>query len=175
MPVKKPDGSLRGVIGDDILLTTITDAMKTVNLHGQGYGFLIDQKGIFLAHPDEKLLSTNLSEIADLKPFAQEIITGAQGMKSYLFNGEKKIMLYQKIPTTGWTLAITVPEDVVYAQLSNIRLKYIAVDLLALLLGRRILALLLQEADRPHQGIAATDGPGRCQRFDRSGPDPVPG
>lgn len=124
MPVKNAAGQVRGIISEDILLQTLVDNVKNINLHGEGYAYLFDAKGIILAHPDPDLMSKNILEMEKLKDMSaifKDMLEKEQGFSNYSYNGKDLLIVYQKIPSTGWTLAISVPEAVVYKPLAKLK------------------------------------------------------
>jgi methyl-accepting chemotaxis protein len=131
--LKDKDGKLMGVLGEDILLETLSGMIKNATLDGKGYAFILDDKGIILAHPDEKMVSKNLLEENGLKDMAKAMLTGTGGNIKYNFGDDDKMAVYRKIPSTGWTIAFAVPEKEMYAPLKDLRNTYIAIALLALL------------------------------------------
>jgi len=131
--IKDKDGKLMAVLGEDILLETLSGMIKNATLDGKGYAFILDDKGIILAHPDEKMVSKNLLEENGLKDMAKAMLTGAGGNIKYNFGDDDKMAVYRKIPSTGWTIAFAVPEQEIYAPLKDLRNTYIAIALLALL------------------------------------------
>lgn len=134
-PLKSATGALRGVVGIDVALDILSERIKDVNLKGQGYGFIVDQKGIILAHPDAKKVSTNISEISALKGFAKEIATKENGMETYELDGVSKFMIYTKMPSTGWIFAITVTESEVYSQITTLGYRFGMITLLGILIS----------------------------------------
>jgi methyl-accepting chemotaxis protein len=131
--LKDKDGKLMGVLGEDILLETLSGMIKNATLDGKGYAFILDDKGIILAHPDEKMVSKNLLEENGLKDMAKAMLSGAGGNIKYTVGDDDKMAVYRKIPSTGWTIAFAVPEKEMYAPLKDLRNTYIAIALLALL------------------------------------------
>lgn len=134
VPLKAADGSIKGVIGEDVQMDSFTENIKKVNLHGIGYAFLSDSKGTIIAHPDSKLVTKNVVDIPGLKNLGQEMLASKQGSKVYEVDGEKKLIIYNKIPSTGWLMAITVSEADAYRQLAELRTKYIIIVVSTLLL-----------------------------------------
>lgn len=123
MPYQNASGKIPGVIAGDILLKTLVDHLKGVTLHGEGYAYLFDSQGFILAHPNADLVSKNILEaekLQELSPMLKEIMKQDQGFKNYRLNGQSLLMVYQKIPLTGWILVITVPAGVVYQPLSSL-------------------------------------------------------
>jgi len=133
LPIKDSNGNLRGVVGGDILLETLSDMIKKSNLDGKGYAFILDAKGIMLAHPDEKMVSKSLLENEPLKNLAKTMLDSKDGSTTYQLDGESKMAVYRKIPSTGWILGFTVLEKDVYAPLNSLRNLYIGITVVALL------------------------------------------
>lgn len=126
LPIKITSGQVRGVMAGDILLQTLVDNVKTINLQGAGYAYLLDAKGVTLAHPDPEMVSKNVLEVEKVKslsPLFKEMLQKEEGFNTYSYNGKDLLMVYKKIPSTGWTLAISVPEEAVYTPL--VRLKWL--------------------------------------------------
>ena len=146
--LKKKDGTLIGAIGTDILLETLSDMIKNSNLDGKGYAYIIDNKGILLAHPDAKMISKSMLEDPSVQDMTRQMLQNASGNLKYQANGEEKIGVYRKIPSTGWTLAFALPEAEVYGPLRSLRNTYIVITIVAMLmifgatmlLARRIVA-----------------------------------
>ncbi|MDF2929834.1 MAG: mcpA 2 [Anaerospora sp.] len=85
IPLKDQSGTVIGVMGEDILLTKLTEAVRDV--------------------------------------------------------GAESLLIYRKLPATGWTLAITVPEAIVYQPLQSLRLTFIILDLVAI--GAVVIAAMI--------------------------------
>ena len=81
MPVNEKNGGIQGIVAGDLLLSTITETVGKINLDGLGYAFLLDKKGMILAHPDEQQVNTSAAENIELKPLLagmQANVTGQQ-------------------------------------------------------------------------------------------------
>lgn len=138
VPLKNMAGNVRGVVGIDIALDFLNEKIKEVNLKGKGYGLIIDQTGIILAHTDPAQVSTNINENKALQKIAKEILAKDSGMQNYELNGVSKIMIYTKMPSTGWLMAIAVNEKEVYAQLTALGYKFSIIALLGILLSTAV-------------------------------------
>lgn len=124
LPIKITSGQVRGVMAGDILLQTLVDNVKTINLQGAGYAYLLDAKGVTLAHPDPEMVSKNVLEVEKVKslsPLFKEMLQKEEGFNTYSYNGKELLMVYKKIPSTGWVLAISVPEEAVYTPLVQLK------------------------------------------------------
>ncbi len=77
-PLKDANGSITGVVSEDIMLNDMTKMIKGIDLNGLGYAFLIDQKGVVIAHPDNKLAGKNLKETPELGSSTATLLSTAQ-------------------------------------------------------------------------------------------------
>ncbi len=142
LPLLDKKGKFTGVIAEDILLSTITDTVSHINLNGIGYGFILDRNGITLAHPDSKSVNKNIKENSELKDLSEEILSKDTNQVNYKFNGADKILVYKKIPSTGWVFCVSVDKNAAFRQLYSSRIQY-AVIILVLILAVGILTLLM--------------------------------
>ena len=134
-PLKNNAGGFKGVVGIDVALDILSERIKDVTLKGKGYGFIVDQKGVILAHPDATKNSTNLNDNAVMKNFAAEMLSKESGMQKYELDGVSKIMVYSKMPSTGWVLAITVSEAEVYGPIVSLGYRFSIITLLGILIS----------------------------------------
>jgi methyl-accepting chemotaxis protein len=158
LPVKNSSGQFRGVIAEDILLQTLVDDIKDIKLYGEGYAFLFDSKGTILAHPDQELVTKNIFEVENLKalsPMFKEIITKDHGLTNYSYNNQNLFIVYQKIPSTGWTLAITVPEEIVTKPLSALRWIFSIVAIVSIIIVVFVTFIIVQRITRPMKLLAS--------------------
>ncbi|QZY54569.1 methyl-accepting chemotaxis protein [Crassaminicella profunda] len=133
IPFKDSENKLKGVVSQDIILTAITKAVGNININGYGYGMLMDENSIVFSHPDKNLLAKKLSENEEMKEVASEMIHKKQGTKEFVVNGKETFMVYRQFPTTGWVLGVIVPKDEIYKPLSDIKMKYIIINAVALI------------------------------------------
>lgn len=157
IPLKNSSGQLRGVLAEDILLQTLVDQVQSINLDGKGYAFLIDAKGTILAHPDQELLQKNVFEIEKLKeilPLFKDIIGKEQGFQNYRYDGQELLMFYQKVPSTSWTLAISVPTAVVYKPLVNLKWIFALITIGSVLLVILVTFFTVKRITKPVEALA---------------------
>ena len=135
VPLKNTAGNTRGIVGIDITLDILSERIKEINLHGKGNGFIVDQKGIMLAHPDSSKVSTNINENPQLKQMAKEMLSQDSGVQSYEENNVTKLMIYTKIPSTGWILGITVDKEDVYSQVKQLGYEFGLIALIGIIIS----------------------------------------
>lgn len=134
-PIKDSSNQLLGVISEDIYLDAIIDTVNNLKLYEEGYAFLFDDSGAILTHPDKDKIGKNISEIECYQNLTDNIFSNDSGIEDIMINNKKTILIYQKLPTTGWILGITVPNKVILGQISNLKTNFILYILIAITLA----------------------------------------
>lgn len=96
--VLKTSGQVVGVAGVDIDLTAYAESLSSIKVGESGYIYLVDSKGIMLAHPDSSLIGTDV--VAGLS-FWEEAKDSLQGFDTYIFEGEERFVTYGT-SNSGW-------------------------------------------------------------------------
>ena len=110
------DGAVVGVLAATVELKSIAKEVAAVDWGQGGYSYVLDRKGILVAHPNAELLGklnvtvASSTIPAELAQAMGEGLKGKSGRISYLFNGRKQINAYRPISRTGWLAAVTTPE-----------------------------------------------------------------
>lgn len=117
---------LAGVATSDISLDWLLDIVSRISIYKSGYAFLISRNGVFVSHPDRRLImNESVFSIAEsvndpeLRRIGRDMIKGGSGfvpMKSY-FTGKKSWMYYAPIHSTGWSVGLIIPEDELFADI----------------------------------------------------------
>ena len=69
VPSREKTGSVQGVVAATITLGAISDIAGKVRIGKEGYGWIMDGKGIVLAHPEEKIRMKLNAKEADKQGF----------------------------------------------------------------------------------------------------------
>jgi methyl-accepting chemotaxis protein len=110
------NGQFSGVAGADIDMQTVTKIINDIDFLGLGYGFLLDNKGQVLSHPNSKLNLKNTSDIFGTNTPLQSEFT------QYEINGESKLISFTKISgieNVDWYLGVVIDKDKAYVSVSN--------------------------------------------------------
>jgi methyl-accepting chemotaxis protein len=139
-PVKR-DGGISGVVGGDIDISVLAELVRSVDLGGVGYAFLVNDKGIVLIHPDKKLSLKPLTEAfpgntPSLQQGSQELMDGSGDTMFAFFPIEG-------LPTVKWKLGIAIDRDAAFAALSEFRVTAITTTVVAVLAIIGLLGLLV--------------------------------
>jgi methyl-accepting chemotaxis protein len=156
VPLKNSDGSLRGVVGSDISLETLTSRVGEINIDGEGYGFLIDASGLMLAHPDPEMVSKNVLTDLGMEKDFEAMQAKDAGQMEVVLDGVKMVNVWVHIPSTGWILGVVVPKASIYAPLVGLRWLLIAISLVAIVVALFVTYLAAAKVARPLATLAAT-------------------
>jgi len=117
-----------GVATVDIALSKFTKIIDDIGLNKNGYAFLLRKSGVLLSLRSEGWkLKTTIFEIAkeyhseELEKLGNKMIIGGTGF-TYLKNPldyEPSWIAFGPIPSTGWSLAIVLPEKKLMAQMGG--------------------------------------------------------
>jgi sigma-B regulation protein RsbU (phosphoserine phosphatase) len=135
------DGAVSGVAYADLSLAGLDARMRNINIMG-GYTFIISRHGTFIYHPDEALIMRqsifSLAEeynMPHLRDEGRKMIAGQSGITPIrdFHTGEKKWMVYTAIPSTGWSFAAVIPEEVIHAGINEQVMRQLTIMVLGLL------------------------------------------
>jgi methyl-accepting chemotaxis protein len=159
----KVGGTFAGVVGSDFSLATLAALIKRVDFGGDGFAFVVDDKGTVLIAADPAAVG---------KPFKQAfgvaLPSAAAGVAETTLGGRD--MLLDLVPVAGltsatWRLGVALSTDAAYASLSAFRLTAVVATLVAMLamigllwgLIRRGVARPLGEMTAAMERLAAGD------------------
>ncbi|MHC1742510.1 MAG: methyl-accepting chemotaxis protein [Syntrophobacteraceae bacterium] len=145
-PIKEKD-AITGILFGIVDLAFVSDKfISSVKIGNSGYGFLVDQQGLMLAHPDPSMvLKTNLKEF----DFGARVIEGQEGVINYTFKGASKTMAFKKLATIGWTLGFTASRSDLLAPALQLRNINLAVGLTTVLVTIVVILLLVRSTVKP--------------------------
>ena len=129
------NGTFRGAICEDIALDTLNDVVKDVRYKGEGQGYIIDRNGAVIASDASDEVGKKLEDIDAFKAHSAAILApDAKGFMELEKNGATQVFAYATVPSTQWVIALVVPESIVYAPLSKMRIMYIALIIIGVLI-----------------------------------------
>ncbi|MGD8703845.1 MAG: methyl-accepting chemotaxis protein, partial [Desulfosarcina sp.] len=117
------DGQTVAVVGIDIPVSSFTPLVKQIKLFDIGYGFLIANNGVFVAHPTKQ---ANVGKHMDFFKFEERVVNDVKAgretsqYKVSKTTGKKTYYILAPIPigsaTKKWSLAMNIPIDKVLEQ-----------------------------------------------------------
>ena len=111
MPVKV-NGKIKGVLGVDIDVSPVMDAIKNTKLGKTGYIFIVNREGTIIFHPNEKYIGKlNIKKEPSLQKLAEAVFSGKHsGITTYTWQGVEKVAAFSKSETTDWVLIAAAPK-----------------------------------------------------------------
>ena len=160
VPVRFKD-KIVAVVGIDVPVASFTPLVKQINLFDTGYGFLIANNGIFVAHPTKQ---SNVGKHMDFFAFDKKVIQDVKagretsqykvskttGLKTYYILAPISIGSAEK----KWSLAINLPLDKVLEQPRKVFYTTLIVGNLALLMLLGVVYIVSGGISRPVVDIA---------------------
>lgn len=107
-PIFSPDGKFAGTVVNLLKTDFFTDKITSVKIGNTGYPFMVDKRGLVIAHPNQKhILETNLAQIPGMENIMKQMLAQQEGVESYVFEGIDKIAGYSPVALTGWSIGVT--------------------------------------------------------------------
>ncbi len=162
------DGRLLGVIGIDVLLTTVADMVRTIRYGGEGMAFLADSSGRMVYYPGIKVTGaadSGLPKLLDVfsdgggfDTVEQRMTGGERGMARVTWRGQSYLVLFAPVraeqPALDWSLGLLVPEGLVTSPIRRLQLFSLLGVLLTIALVAGALILLTSAiVTRPVNGL----------------------
>lgn len=108
VPLKNASGTFTGVFGTVVKLDALSDKITRVKVGKTGYPFMIDEKGLILAHPKKEfILDLNISKLKGMESITENMTSQKTGVDSYRFKGVDKIAGFAPVTLTGWSICVT--------------------------------------------------------------------
>ncbi|BBO72485.1 chemotaxis protein [Desulfosarcina alkanivorans] len=155
------DGKTVAVVGVDIPVSTFTPLVQQIKLFETGYGFLIANDGVFVAHPTKQ---ANVGKHMDFFAFDKRVIKDVKGgretsqYKVSKTTGKKTYYILAPIPIgtakKKWSLAMNIPIDKVLEQPRKVFYATLIIGNLALLVLVGVVYMISGGISRPVVEIA---------------------
>ena len=107
-----------GVVGGDLSLQTLVQAINALDFGGTGYAFLVSADGTILVHPDQERV---MQKLGDLFPQNTPRIDG--DLTEAAERDSQRIVTFapvQGLPTVKWYVGLSIDKDKAYAMLGQL-------------------------------------------------------
>lgn len=131
-PITDSNTRFLGTVGVVIKVDFLVELISGRSIGETGYGYMIDAKGVVLAHPVKKhILALNATEIPGMEKISRKMLSGETGVEEYVFKGIRKIAGYAPLHSVDWFISATQDADEFLAPTKSIRNLIILVTVLA--------------------------------------------
>ncbi len=153
--IKNTNGEKIGVLGESILLETISNLTSDIKIGENGYGWITDDIGTMIAHPiKSERFNLNLlrtDKIKMNKKDAEQIIIGEKAsVVAKSKDGTDLFIISKKLKNTpSWTLGISVPLKEKYGTANRIILETVIYMVLGVILVIIISIFIASSLSKP--------------------------
>ncbi len=155
-PIQTGKGQFSGLLGIVIKAHYFTELIGTRKIGETGYGYMINEKGLILAHPKaEYILSLDVTTIAEMNAINTRMMAGQKGTEAYRFKGIDKIAGFAPVGINGWSISATQNKDEFLAASVSIRNSTIVVALVAGIVVALIVLFSARAITRPINAAVA--------------------
>lgn len=134
------DGSIKAILGIDVVIDAIVEQLRDIDLPGNGYMF-IARSGKVFAHADKNLLSKSLVDIsADLtNTNIEQLLRAKDDLHLIELNGKTMQIFADAIPGTDLVLMMVLERELLVSPVHSTLLGQLAVILILLVVTLLIL------------------------------------
>ncbi len=129
-PVKSEKGEFLGVFVVSSKIDLLINVVAGTKVGRTGYAFMLDDKGIMVAHPKpEHILELNATTAKGLEELARRMTAQEKGILSYNFEGKDEIGAFAPVGLKSWSIAVVQPKDELLGQVTSFRNQGILIGL----------------------------------------------
>ncbi|TYT74039.1 methyl-accepting chemotaxis protein [Desulfobotulus mexicanus] len=155
-PILSGRGEFLGVFATVINANYLTEMVSSRKLGNTGYGYMLNEKGLVLAHPNEALiLKTDINQIPGMEHIARTMLRGNSGSDEYVFQGVRKMAGFAPVPSTGWLMSVTQDHAEFLESSRDVRNAVVLVIILSLIIVGFIVTLLVRSIVNPINSAVA--------------------
>ena len=105
----------QNILSLDVQLKGIQSMMDELTLNGKGYGFVMDENGLIIAHRDEDKKGSFINTHAEGEAFLNSVRSVGSGQFSFELEGQSSTVYVNSI-SNRWYVVMVVGNDELYAE-----------------------------------------------------------
>ncbi len=155
-PIIGASSKVIGTVGIVLKVDFLVDLISGRKIGKTGYGYMTDETGLLLAHPEKKnILTLNTAKLEGMEEFMAKMLSGDTGVDKYEHKGVRKISGYAPLTTVHWFVGITQDADEYLQPVNAIRNIIIFVILIAVAITVALVVIASMAIIRPiNQAVA---------------------
>lgn len=107
----------QNIISLDVQLKGIQDMMNELTINGKGYGFVVDDNGLFIAHKNEDRKGGNIKDEAQGEELLEAIRSAGSGSFTYTYDSEETTYFVNSVMDGSWYVVMAVANRELYEDL----------------------------------------------------------
>ena len=120
--VKSKDGKVLGAVAMIVKMDYVSEATTGIKLGETGYPYIVDESGLFLAHPNpDIILKDSIAKLPGMEEFYRKAAASKSGVEAYTYKGVDKIAGFTTVESTGWIVVATQDEQEFLSAANSIR------------------------------------------------------
>lgn len=142
--VSNSDGSVKGVIGIDVVIDNIVQQLRDINLPGEGYMFIATRNGTVFAHANDKLLNKSLTLVAPqlTATYVDKLMANKDELHLVDIDGRTKQVFASAIPSSELVLILILDRELLVGPVKSTLMGQMLVILLLLFATLVVLNLI---------------------------------
>ena len=108
----------QNVISLDVQLKGVQSMMDELTLNGKGYGFVVDETGLFIAHRDADKTGTYITDTEGGEEYLNAIKQAGSGSFPYICDGEKSTAFVNSI-MNDWYVVMVVSDSELHGEVRS--------------------------------------------------------
>ena len=133
-PYYEAEGTFAGAICEDISLASMNTYVEQLNYKGEGVGTLITPTGKIIASKNPEMSNKDVADFPDLNKHFQDMVKNGSGMFTDDVDGTSSVITYATVDGANWIMVLTVPESVVYSEMTTMKIAFAIVTILGIIL-----------------------------------------
>jgi methyl-accepting chemotaxis protein len=155
--VKGLDGKNRGFVAFQFKLESLSAIVGGIKAGKTGYGWIIDNNGLMIAHPNAKAIMTLNVMNADkdgtrgMDALGKRALAETSGTGTYFTAaGVEMTVFFERVPNTpGWTMGVSVPSSEIHETATTLILLLISIAIAAIILSIVVAVFIAQSVVKP--------------------------
>lgn len=140
----------------------LSDVIDEIGFGESGYGFILDETGKIIGHPDRSLVKEEVGffdeteagkkhsgEIEELR----SILTTEEGILQYKYDGSERYLGYHTLEVNGWKIAVESFTEELLSGMQGLKRDFLVVGVAIVLVGVLIAYFLSRSISKPIQVV----------------------
>ena len=138
-------GKVEGVVAGDIFIKDLVKTVLSQSIRGNGYFFMVDRKGILIAHPQPGLTLKPLSSVAsELTADRLSELIRDGGVSDVRIANNAMLMSLKPVPGSDWLIGVVADKQEILAPLDKLIYSVLGLTLLVFIVAIPISGFVLQ-------------------------------